>query len=115
METRVYPQQTAAYQGATSALVYQAGQIDAPARPQGPIEGLVSQIESRISGLFDVSHRTEQAMNRLLNPRPAEVGKNSADTPAPQTIEGRMQSIVRMLDAVDARFRDQAERLDSAV
>lgn len=108
--------QTTGYMQTVGQPISQFGGQDAAApRPLGPIEALVSQIESRITGLFDVSQRSEQALNRLLNPRPAEVGKGAVETPSVPTIEGRMQGIVRMLDAVDAKFREQAERLDTAV
>ena len=79
------------------------------------IESQLSQIESRISTLFDTNDRMKQAVSRLLNPRPEDASKNAPDVPQPHTVEGRLQNIVRRLDMVSTGFMETVSTLDTAI
>ena len=83
--------------------------------PQPLIDGKLSQIESRISGLFDQSAHINQAVNRLVNPAPEPVDGANANKVSSNTVETRMSIIVDQLDKLQNQFSHISERLDGAV
>lgn len=86
-------------------------------KEQSILDSQIFQIESRLKGLDETSGRIGDATKRLLNPRPIDVSAAGGEgqAPAPSTVEERMQSIVRHLDALQASFSDHAQTLDQAI
>jgi len=89
-------------------------QQDAP-RPQTLLESKIGEIESRLKSLVEAERRIGAAINRLINPRPADVATGAESMPPPATIEGQLQNIVRQLDILVGELSGHAETLDSAI
>jgi hypothetical protein len=80
------------------------------------LEAQVGQIESRLKGLADVENQIGMAVQRLINPRPTAAGETGkAPQPSPDTIEGRLQNIVRTLDEIINDLSDRANTLNQAI
>lgn len=85
--------------------------------PKAPtiLDSQISQIESRLKSLYELSARIGAAVDRLANPRPASAQQDQAATPVGVTIEGKLQNINRTLDSLIGQFADHAESLDKAI
>lgn len=85
-------------------------------KEQSVIDNQLGQIESRLKGLSETSDRIGNAMQRLLNPRPMDAAvKGEGQPPSSATVEGRLQSVIRHIDALQASFNDHAQTLDQAI
>jgi len=88
---------------------------DAPTRKERVLDSQLSQIEKRIGCLIDTNYRVAQAITRLLNPRPAEAEQKDQGAPTANTVEGRLNGILHMLEVVQSAADENASDLDSAI
>lgn len=83
-------------------------------KPQPIIDSKLAQIESRIGHLFETNSRIKQAVNRLTNPGPEEIGKEVGQHPV-NSVEARLAVIVDQLDALGMQADILVARMDGAV
>ena len=98
---------------------FATGQANQPknAVEQKPsINAQLDEIDCRINSLRDCQNQIGQAVCRLLNPRPAEACRADAEkTPVPNTVESRLQGVVRSLDSLLGDLSDNAASLNRAI
>lgn len=81
------------------------------------IQGLIEQINERISMITDRQDASQRAIERLINPRPANVASDKVGVPPrePTSVEDHLNAILHRLDYVVRSASDQADQLNSAV
>ena len=84
------------------------------AQPVGIIEGKLSQLSSLALSFGATLDRIAGARSRLLNPRPAEVGKDSQTRSEPSTVEGKLDEVIAALERHVAFLKTCADDFDSA-
>ena len=71
----------------------------------------LDQLEKVLSGCHECASRIENAADRLLNPKPQDVGK-TAERPSPNSIEGRLAMMIEIAEGLGSRLIHAANQLD---
>lgn len=98
---------------AASASAQPTGR-NAPAVEQRSLEAACERLEKHLAAMADGVSRINQFSQRLLNPRPQGVGKDSSALPKPGTIEGRLQHILHVAEGITNALHEVANELERA-
>lgn len=91
--------------------------LGSPIKPQPILDTHLSQIEARLGNLGLLVEQVNCASLRIMNERPVPIGeaKPPHQEVHGQTIEGRLQGCLRMLERHCNALNNAAQALDSAV
>lgn len=105
------------YGNAKASVAYQgSGPMMGANAPdtQRAFDSMLDNMGKQLAGIAEGVARVNQFRNRLLNQKPESVGKDSAPTPAPQTIEARLSSMIHMANNIGDHLNSIAGELERA-
>ena len=104
-----------ATQGQASRLGDVGGRVAATTAVEQPsLHALCDRLEKQMAVLIEGVSRTRQFSQRLLDPRPEQVGKDSSAVPQPQTVEARLRHILHTAENIGHALHGVATELDRA-